>query len=181
MGVDAVAPEEALVHGVKKMAVVSPLKPPGSVSSPGLGVGGGMQGGGLGASAQPEARGKVSGLDSYDGSSDASMAVQEDRGERPVGVQERLRAARAKVGGQQERKSATRSPSALKEIAKKRSKMMINPEKIAQSFRAFQRDEKSGGDDEEKDTAMADPESTGQRATTADNLVGAQGEPHQAQ
>jgi hypothetical protein len=92
-----------------------------------------------------------------------------------------LRAARAKAGGQQERKSATRSPGALKEIAKKRSKAMINPEKIAQSFRAFQRDEKTDGDDEEKDTTIAEPEPTGQRATTADNLVGAQGEPHQAQ
>jgi hypothetical protein len=140
-----------------------------------------MQGGGLGTSAQLEARDKVSGLDSYDGSSDASMSVQKDREERPVGVQERLRAARAKAGGQQERKSATRSPGALKEIAKKRSKAMINPEKIAQSFRAFQRDEKTDGDDEEKDTTIAEPEPTGQRATTADNLVGAQGEPHQAQ
>jgi hypothetical protein len=181
MGVHAEVPEEALVHGVKKMAVVSPTKPPGSVSSPGLGADGGMQGGGLGTSAQLEARDKVSGLDSYDGSSDASMSVQKDREERPVGVQERLRAARAKAGGQQERKSATRSPGALKEIAKKRSKAMINPEKIAQSFRAFQRDEKTDGDDEEKDTTIAEPEPTGQRATTADNLVGAQGEPHQAQ
>jgi hypothetical protein len=46
-----------------------------------------------------ETRDKNSGLDSYDGSSDASGAMQEDVKEQMTGVQERLRAAKATAGG----------------------------------------------------------------------------------
>jgi hypothetical protein len=89
---------------------------------------------------------KISRLDSYDGSGDASMAKQEDEQERLSGLQERLRAAKVKTGGQQERKSTMRSPGAQRDITKlKKSKTVLNPVKISQSFRAFQSEETLGG------------------------------------
>jgi hypothetical protein len=139
------ATEEVLVLGVGKLVMKTPLKAAGPAKRSSQE---GIKGQGAGAEYDMchEGRDKISGLDSYDESSDASMARQEDEQERLAGLQERLRVARAKTGGQQERRSTMRSPGAQRDITKlKRSKTVLNPVKIAQSFRAFQSEETLGG------------------------------------
>jgi hypothetical protein len=140
-----VATEEVLVCGVGKLAMQTPVKATGPAKrSSQEGIKG--QGAGAEYDMRHEGWDKISRLDSYDGSSDASMAKQEDEQERLSGLQERLQAAKVKTGGQQERKSTMRSPGAQRDITKlKKSKTVLNPVKIAQSFRAFQSEETLGG------------------------------------
>jgi hypothetical protein len=70
---------------------------------------------------------RVSGLDSYVGSSEASLGSGPKE---PASVQDRLRSAKAKVlGSQQDRKQAVPNSSAVKDIAKlKRNKKVLSPE-----------------------------------------------------
>jgi hypothetical protein len=184
---EAAATEEGLVRGVRKMVMQTPLKVASPAKRPGQeGIKG--QGAVSENAMRHEGRDKISGLDSCDGSSDASMAMQEDEQERLAGLQERLRAAKAKSGGQQERKSSMRSPGAQKYIAKlKKSRTVLNPVKIAQSFMAFQTEETLGGEDLGRDVEMRHAVSRDQMVAAAGNLmnedagnlVSAQGEPHQ--
>jgi hypothetical protein len=76
---------------------------------------------------------KVSGLDSYNGSSEASLGPDLSA---PISVQDRLRAAKAKViGSQMDHKQAVKKSSAAKDVANlKRSKKVLSLDLIAQSF-----------------------------------------------
>jgi hypothetical protein len=88
-----------------------------------------------------------------------------------------------------------RSPGAQRDIAKlKKSKTVLNPVKIAQSFRAFQTEETLDGEDLGRDKRLGERDVEMRHAVREDqlveaasnlmneatgNLVGAQGEPHQ--
>jgi hypothetical protein len=90
--------DDGLVRGVRKMVMQTPVKAAGSTKRPSQEEL--MDQGAVPENAvHHETRDKISRLDSYDGSSDTSGAMQEDVKEQMTGVQERLRAAKAKAGG----------------------------------------------------------------------------------
>jgi hypothetical protein len=90
--------EDGLVRGMRKMAMQTPVKAAGPAKRPSQ-VAMMDQGAVPESVVRHETRDKISGLESYDGSSDASGAMQEDVKEQLTGFQERLRAAKAKSGG----------------------------------------------------------------------------------
>jgi hypothetical protein len=126
------ADADGLSQGVQKMALGKrPRTANSSAASHGSGAGRETQ--------------RVSGLDSYGGSSEASL---ESGLQKQASVQDRLRSAKAKVlGPQQECKQAVQNSSAAKDTAKsKRNKKVLSPELIAQSFVGLQQDkEREGG------------------------------------
>jgi hypothetical protein len=91
--------EDGLVWGMRKMAMQTPVKAAGPAKRPSQ-VAMMDQGAVSESVVRHETRDKISGLESYDGSSDASGAMQEDVKEHLTGFQERLRAAKAKSGGE---------------------------------------------------------------------------------
>lgn len=98
--------EEVLAQGVKNMAMASPAKSP-------------MLSTGSRAMRRWMLVKECRGLDSYDGSSDASLAAQEHSQDRSLSLQERLCAAKVIFGSLLERsKQSIRSPGASREIAK---------------------------------------------------------------
>lgn len=168
--------EETLVQGVKHMAMASLAKPP----APAVGKMGDVS---------MDAGARVSGLDSYDGSSDASLAAQEHTQDHSLSIQERLRAAKMR-SGHPERRTSLRSPGASRDIAKQRKiKKAVSPESIAQSFRTMQQVGVCGANAPEghvQDVLMQDQDGAkeqdlmeGKLTATASNLMGAQDEPHQ--
>jgi hypothetical protein len=107
------ADADGLSQGVQKMALG---KRPRTAKSPAAS---------LGSDAGREAQ-RVSGLDSYGGSSEASLGSGLQK---PASIQNRLRSAKAKVlGPQQECKQAIKNSSSTKDIAKsKRNKKVLSP------------------------------------------------------
>jgi hypothetical protein len=82
---------------------------------------------------------KVSGLDFYNGSSEASLGSGLSA---PISVQDRLRTAKAKVtGSQMDHKQDVKKASAAKDVTNlKRRKKVLSPDLIAQSFVGLQQE-----------------------------------------
>jgi hypothetical protein len=124
--VAASAVAEALSAGVQKMAVDGDALPPAGA-------------GGNGRDERP-GRDRVSGIDSYLGSSEGTM--QEDltsgTARNTSSPYDRLQRAKAKVGGAWERKSPAKSPGAARDINKTGRytpyKKTINREELAKSI-----------------------------------------------
>ncbi|CAN6323864.1 unnamed protein product [Urochloa humidicola] len=133
--------ETALVEGVQKMAVENP--PPAVHKEDVL--------------LDMQVKERVSGIESYNGSTDGSLLSNEQSAAKPVempSMQERLHRAKSKI----EQKSVLKSPGAARDIDKNKKKKGLNPEAVAASLKELQED-----------------------AGHASNLVGAHGEPHQGQ
>jgi hypothetical protein len=158
---------DALAQGVKRLAMSQAPTPNSSTASMARSTGG--------------ANLRVSGLDSFDGSSEASMETGQSV---LVSMQERLHTARGKTGSTYER-IAIRSPSAAKDISKhKKAKKMLTPEAIAQSFLEIQHDgwkpkmvdgphARAGGLGEQQDREMGDiPTSDGGHAPINGGIQG---------
>jgi hypothetical protein len=131
--VAASAVAEALTAGVQKMAVDGDALPPAGA-------------GGNGRDERP-GRDRVSGIDSYLGSSEGTM--HEDLTSGTAGntsyLYDRLQRAKAKVGGAGERKSPAKIPGATRDINKTGRytpyKKTINPEALAKSIQTRQKGE----------------------------------------
>jgi hypothetical protein len=91
----------------------------------------------LGEGIKPAAQ-RVSGLDSFNGSSDMSLGSGQTP---PASIQERLRMAKEVVGHAHDRRQGVRSPGVSKDSIKaKKCRKATSPEAVAQSFRGIQQD-----------------------------------------
>jgi hypothetical protein len=116
---------DTLAKGVQKMAV----DPKHMVQHD--------QVGNLGEGTELEAQ-RVSGLDSFNGSSDKSLGSGQSL---PVSIQEPLQLAKVMAGYSQDRHQGFRSPRASKDnIRAKKCRKATSPEVVAQSFRGLQQD-----------------------------------------
>jgi hypothetical protein len=115
---------EVLVKGVQKLAVApSPPLLKAVAASHMAGTYGEAQ--------------RVLELNSFNGSSDMSLGSRQSS---LISIQERLRLAKAMSGSPQQ---SFRNPGATKDnLRAKRSRKVINPEVLGQSFRGFQQDER---------------------------------------
>jgi hypothetical protein len=135
--------------------------------------------------ASVDARERVSGLESYVGSSDASLATQDVIRDRVITMQERLEATKAKDTTFTERQ-AQRSPSAAREARLKRPRNVLDPMRVTQVFMKVQMERRPDGrakEGQDTDVHMEEQQTEDtvmQHATTVTSyLVGAHGEPHQ--
>jgi hypothetical protein len=93
--------------------------------------------GNLGEGIKPAAQ-RVSGLDSFNGSSDMSLESGQTP---PASIQERLRMAKEVAGHAHDRRQGVRSPGVSKDSIKaKKCRKATGPEAVAQSFRGIQQD-----------------------------------------
>jgi hypothetical protein len=136
-----------------------------------------------GAGDAKSGRERVSGIDSFFGSSEGSHQEELSSGAagQTSSLQDQLQRAKAKVGGAWECKSPAKSPRASRDVPKAGRytpyKKMTRPEALAKSIQTMQKGELGAltSVPESKNAKEGDVQGD---TETRSNLVGAHGEPH---